>query len=310
MRILFAGTPQIAVPALRLLARQHEVCAVLCAPDAASGRNRHLISPPAKSAAQELAIPVVQPERIGSQARELVRPYRAELLVCVAYGRIFGPRFLSLFPCGGINLHPSLLPRHRGPAPIPAAILAGDVRSGVSVQALALEMDAGDIYAKREIELTGRETTGSLGEIAAREGAELLAEVVTAIEKGTVTPVPQNHTEATFSRMISKDDGRIDWRASAIEIDRAVRAYLPWPLAHTRYNELTLNILETTPIPDGESSVEPGTVVGVDKAAGILIQTGSGILSVQRLQLQNKRPLDWKSFLNGVRNFPGTPLGG
>ena len=310
MRILFAGTPQIAVPALRLLARQHEVCAVLCAPDAASGRNRHLIPPPAKSAAQELAIPVVQPDRIGSQARELVRPYRAELLVCVAYGRIFGPRFLSLFPRGGINLHPSLLPRHRGPAPIPAAILAGDVRSGVSVQALALEMDSGDIYAKREIELTGRETTGSLGVIAAQEGAELLAEVVTTIEKGTATPVPQNHADATFSRMISKDDGRIDWRASAIEIDRAVRAYLPWPLAHTRYNELTLNILETTPIPDGKSSVEPGTVVGVDKAAGILIQTGSGILSVQRLQLQNKRPLDWKSFLNGVRNFPGTPLGG
>jgi len=310
MRILFAGTPQIAVPALRLLSEQHEVCAVLCAPDAASGRNRQLIAPPAKTAAQELSVPVVQPERIGREARELVRPYGAELLVCVAYGRIFGPRFLSLFPRGGINLHPSLLPRHRGPSPIPAAILAGDTRTGVSVQELALEMDSGDIYAKREIELTGRETTGSLGVIAAQAGAQLLAEVVTAIEKGTATSVPQNPAEATFSHMISKDDGNIDWTASAIEIDRAVRAYLPWPLAHSRYNGLTLNILETVPIPEGESAVAPGTVVGVDKAAGILIQTGSGILSVQRLQLQNKRPLDWKSFLNGVRDFPGTPLGG
>lgn len=303
MRILFAGTPAIAVPTLHELVRgPHQVVGVLTNPDRPAGRGRSLVPTPVKQAALDHGLPVYQPTTLRSDARREIGAVKPDLLVCVAYGRIFGPKFLGLFPFGGINLHPSLLPRFRGPAPIPASILAGDARTGVSIQRLALEMDAGDILAQRSHPLDGSETTASLSEMLAREGAKLLSEVVDAIAGGTAVATAQQHAEATYSTMITKRHGRIDWSLPAAMIDRAVRAYTPWPQAWTTLDDKRLTVLAARVAETGGAdprSLQPGQVAPARKQ--ILVATGDGVLSIDRLQLAGKKPLDAAAFLNGVQ---------
>ena len=317
MRILFAGTPDIAVPSLDALqASRHRIVGVLTAPDRTAGRGRKLLPPPVKSRAAELGLPVLQPEQLRTQARAEVERLQPELLVCVAYGKFFGPKFLELFPAGAVNLHPSLLPRYRGPSPLPAPILNGDSETGVTVQDVALEMDAGDIFAQRAAHLTGTETAGALSERLAPVGAELLLEVADSIADGTAHPVPQDESQATFTTLISKSDGEIQWERPAVEIERAVRAYQPWPLAWTTFDGQRLNILGAEPVPGagsrsaGGDTPAPGAVLRVDTARGILVETGNGQLALTRLQLQSRKALSWDSFLNGVHSFIGAVLGG
>jgi methionyl-tRNA formyltransferase len=244
-----------------------------------------------------------------------------DLLASFAYGRIFGLRFLGLFPLGGINVHPSLLPRHRGATPIPAAILARDRETGVSVQRLALEMDAGDILTQERIPLSGRETTLSLSAIAAEKGAELLVKTLGDIELDKAAGTRQNDAEATYCSVIGKDDGLIDWSEGAEEIDAKIRAYTPWPLCWTVHRGRGLYILEGSPYrappprtqpgdPPQGGTAAPGTVLGTDGDFGILVQAGDGMLAVSRLQYAGKKALPWRDFLNGARDFVGSRLAG
>lgn len=313
MTVLFAGTPEIAVPSLQELAKTHTVCGVLSSPDRRAGRGRHTVASPVKLAALELGMPVIQPPRLGSEARVAASDLGAELLVVFAYGRIFGPKFLALFPEGGINVHPSLLPKYRGPSPIPAAILAGDTETGITIQKIALEMDAGDIFEQVVLRLDGSETAESLAARVAGEAAPVVRRVVDAIGTGTAVAVPQSEEGVSYCSVISKDDGAIDWSAPAARIERMVRAYHPWPTAHTTWGTRHLALLAATlaesATAQGAVAKRPGTVIGLDKREGILIQTGNGILAVQRLQLQSKKALDFKSFWNGVQGFDGAELG-
>lgn len=322
MRVLFAGTPEIAVPGLSLLAEEHTVVGVLTNPDRGSGRGRKVRPAPVKARALELGLTVIQPDRLDGEARKAVSALEPELLVTAAYGKIFGPRFLGLFPRGGINMHPSLLPRHRGPTPIPAAILAGDDKTGISVQELALEMDAGDILLQEDRPLYGNETAGELTAWAAETGGRMLREAVDLIEVGRAVRRPQEHEAATYCSFLSKEESWIDWSASAGEIDRRIRAYNPWPLARTIYDGEPLIIHEARPVPPGGGDVtgedpaaplrreyaagpgrgnppEPGRVFGVDKDFGILVQTGGGALGITRLQAPARKPMTWDAFLNG-----------
>lgn len=324
MRVLFAGTPEIAVPTLTAIhASSHELVGVLTAPDRPRGRGRKPARPVVADAAVELgpqsqsadrAIPVLQPETLRTQAREEVSRLEPGVLVCFAYGRIFGPRFLDLFPHGGLNVHPSLLPRYRGPAPIPAAILAGDAETGITVQRLALEMDTGDIVLQDPIALDGTETSSSLGRYVAERAGELVVRVLDALEAGTVEPRAQDHAAASYTRLVSKEDGEIDWTRPAAEIERMVRAYDPWPRAWTVMDGERLAILEAALAPEGRgnlaSASAPGTILGVDKELGILVETGNGLLALQRLHLQSRKPLEWRSFVNGMQELAGTVLGG
>ena len=314
MRILFAGTPEISVPSLDAIsASRHEIVGVLTAPDRQAGRGRRVAVNPVKARATELGLPVLQPERLGSDARIAVGELGADLIVCVAYRRIFGPKFLSLFEYGGINLHPSLLPRHRGPAPIPAAILSGDTETGVTVQALALEMDGGDILGRWTMKLSGSDTTGSLTDKLGSRGGRLVAEVVEAIAAGTSEPVPQAAEGVTYTKLIRKADGEISWGSPAQTIGRAVRAYNPWPLAFTTFRGRRLSILESSVVPakyGTSQGITPGTVVRVDNDRGILVETGDGQLALTKLQLQSRKVLSWNTFLNGVGDFVGAVLGG
>lgn len=323
MRILFAGTPDMAVPTLHALADAESVVGVLTAPDRSKGRGRRLLPSPVKAAAMERDVPVLQPPRLGAEAREAVRELEPEILVVVAYGRIFGPKFLSLFPRGGINLHPSLLPKYRGPSPIPAAILAGESRTGITVQRVAREMDSGDILRQEELPLSGTETTASLSDYVAREGAKLVLETVRDLAEGRAAPSPQDHDEASYCGLISKQDGEIDWSSSAARIERMTRAYNPWPGAYTFFGDQRLTIWRAEVLPAGPEAAglagaaapgaaegtNPGLVLGVDKARGILIQTGDGVLAAQRLQLQSRSAADWQSFLNGARDILNGTLG-
>ncbi|GHV11752.1 methionyl-tRNA formyltransferase [Spirochaetia bacterium] len=338
MRIIFAGSPAIAVPCLKAIAdmsdgdRSHhsdaggdshhsdvELAGVLTNADSPKGR--HGKPEPtevgaaaavfsAKLAAQGLSpIPILKPEKLMAEAREAVAVLKPDLLVSFAYGRIFGPKFLGLFPLGGINIHPSLLPGYRGPAPIPQAILNRDAETGITIQRLAVEMDSGDILLQERILLSGRETTASLSEDVGHRAATLLPEALRGIAAGTLAARPQDHSAATYCGLLSKDDGRIDWAKSAVEIDAQIRAFTPWPLSWTMHGGQYLYILKTEKAPAEKvtdtSETAPGAILGIDKQRGILVQTGDGVLAVTMLQYRTKKALEWRAFLNGVRDFTG-----
>ena len=320
MRVLFAGSPEIAVPSLNLLlASEHQLCGVLTNPDRERGRGRKVAFTAVKVAliASGKKIPLFQFPSLDAEAREIVAAVDADILAVYAYGRIFGPKFLSLFPYGGINVHPSLLPKYRGAAPIPWTILSGDQETGISVQQLSLEMDRGDILGRTFLTLQGDETTESLSHWAAREGAKLLVETLDRIEAGTVTPEPQREEEASWSGKISREDGLIDWKLPAAEIDRRIRAYFPWPRAYTHLDGNELYILEAEPLNENlpvenvqQADTGAGIVAGVDRKRGILVQTGDGLLAVARLQAKSRKAMDVTSFCNGYGPITGKALGG
>ena len=313
MRIVFAGTPDFAVPALDVLAAD-ELCAVLTAPDRPAGRRGALRAPAVKRAALARGLCVLQPERIGRTFTAELARLQPDLLVAVAYGKIFRPYFLAIFARGGLNVHPSLLPQWRGPAPIPAAILAGASRTGVTVQRLAAEVDAGDILAQREQPLDGTETSGSLAPRLAELGAALLREMVDAVAAGGERPRPQDAAAATYCPLLRKEHGCIDWCRPAETIERAVRAYDPWPRAFTTWGGRQLLVLEAAVARAGDGTVAlpqavPGQVVAVDREHGILVHTGAQRLWIKRLQLPGRKPLDWRAFANGHPEISGARLG-
>jgi len=322
LRVLFAGSPAIAVPCLRSLSEMElegkgvTLVGVLTNPDRP---RRHGEAEPTDVSAAASAldairrergfppIPQLKPEKLDAAAREDVAVLAPELLVSFAYGRIFGPRFLALFPLGGINIHPSLLPKYRGASPIPAAIFNREKETGVYIQKLAAEMDSGDIIASIKIGLSGRETTASLTETVSEKTALLLRELLLDFGPRAAAAKPQTG-EVVYCREIKKEAGLIDWGKSAVEIDAQIRAFTPWPLSFTRRGKDTLIILEAEiAAMQADANAPPGTVLGTN-SRGILVQTGDGILAVKRLQWQTKKALDWKAFCNGERDFVGTNL--
>jgi len=314
MRILFAGTPALAVPCLERIARAHDVAGVLTGRDRPAGRGRAPVSSPVKVKALSLGLRLFQPERLDTVFLDEVRALSADLLVVAAYGRIFRQLFLDIFPMGCINVHPSLLPRHRGPSPISAALLGGDHETGVTIQRIALKFDTGDILAQMRHLLNGEETTATLTDTLAGKGAELLASVVQGIAAGRPTvPIAQREEEASYCHPLRKEDGVVRWEEPAEIVERKVRAFDPWPRASTIHSGETLLLLKSHVYPDtlpAESAgTAPGTVLAADTKHGLLVGTGRGVLAVERLQLQFKKPLDWRPFLNGHPEIVGTRLG-
>jgi methionyl-tRNA formyltransferase len=327
MRILFAGSPSIAVPSLEILSMTEgiQLAGVLTNPDSPKGRSGKTLPTEVGEAAviisQRFAeqgmgtFPVLRPLKLDVSAREQITTLKPDLLVSFAYGRIFGPKFLALFPLGGINIHPSLLPQYRGASPIQAAILNGDAATGITVQTLANEMDSGDILVQEQVQLTGRETAGTLSEIMAQKACTLLPQVLAQIASGSTRSRAQDHGKASYCSLVSREDALINWNRSAVELDTAVRAYNPWPLARTVHKGKDLYIIRSSvySYSGQESKIKevgtPGVVLGIDKQAGILVQTGDGVLAVTELQYQAKKAHVWKDFMNGARDFAGSKLG-
>jgi len=311
MRILFAGSPRLAVPSLEAVCAHYPVVAVLTNPDRPSGRGGRLEATAVKGKALELGLPLLQPETLDSVFLEAVRELKADLLVVVAFGKIFKKDFLDLFSLGAINVHASLLPKFRGCSPISAAILAGERETGVTVQKLALKMDAGDVLGVRRIPLSGKETSESLSDTLSTHGAELLVTTLKEMEKDTLKPVPQDEEQATYCRLVGKEDGKVDWSREAEAVERMIRAYDPWPRAFTFYRGRRLNLLAggVFPEPMDTTGMPEGLVLAFDNRYGILVNTGGGVLCLTKLQLQAKKPMHWRSFLNGQKDFIGSRLG-
>ena len=316
IKIIFAGSPDAARLTLERLYEVQSTCGfeiagILSNPPSAKGRHKELIPTPVAAFGAEKGLPVFTPEHLDSQARQTISPLGADLLVSFAYGHIFGPKFLALFPLGGINLHPSLLPKYRGCTPVPAAILNRDKQTAVTVQTLSLKMDEGDILAQTLVNLNGTETGQSLLNYSAEEGAKLILEIIKKTASDGKLPEGQPQTgDASYTGIIKKEDGRIKWSDTAEEIEAKIRAYYPEPGCWCMENDSPLRILEAGLYSGNAetSSAAAGTVLEFSKPDGILIKTGKGILVVKKLQRQGKNAMDYKSFMNGARNFIGTVL--
>lgn len=318
MKVVFAGTPEIAVPSLEKIARRHEVVGVLTNPDRVRGRGRAPSFSPVKAKAVELGLPVFQFPSLKREAREAIARLEPDILAVFAFGRIFGPKFLSIFPLGGINVHPSLLPAYRGSIPIAAALINGDTYTGITIQYLAQDLDTGDILLQERISLDQRMNTEELSGIAAHRGADLLSEALNQLQEKTVQARPQDPLYASYCRKLHKQDGLIHWPLPASMIERMIRAYYPWPKAYTFWNGIQLSILKAKLLgPEQEASISnqeqgkkaPGQVLGIDRKNGILIQTGKGLLCAEELQLQGKKRMSWDAFINGNKSIIGSQLG-
>jgi methionyl-tRNA formyltransferase len=308
-RIVFMGTPDFAVPALQALARDHQVAGVVTQPDRPAGRGRRLVAPPVKEAAQALGLELFQPATLRPpEAVERLRAWQPELVVVAAFGQILRPEVLAIPPHGCLNIHASLLPRWRGAAPIPAAILAGDGRTGVTIMRMDEGLDTGPMLAQADWPIGLRDTAGSLTAALARLGASLLMEALPGWLAGAIAPRPQDEALATTCRTLHKEDGLLDWALPAAHLDRQVRACDPWPGAYTTWAGQRLRILRARPLPGGTAGAEPGRVV--DLAPGTAVATGEGLLELLEVQLAGKGAMDAHAFGQGRRDFAGSLLGG
>ena len=302
-RVVFAGTPRFAVPALRrLLEDGFDVAAVYTNPDRPTGRGRKLRSGPVKELAERHALSVLQPTALNDDGvvAEL-RAFDPAVLVVVAYGKILPAPILAVPTFGCINVHASLLPRWRGAAPIARAIEAGDERTGVTIMKMDRGMDTGPVLAMRAVPIGTRDNAETMHEVLARVGAELLSEVLPGVIRGEVRPVEQDHDAATYAPKLSKSEGRIDWRRSAPQISNQVRAFYPWPIAYTFHGAERIRVLDARIVSAtaGAPSTGPaGTVRGAAKE-GVEVFCGEGVLSLLRLQRDNGKPLPAGEFING-----------
>lgn len=308
-RIVFMGTPQFGVPVLEALVQHHEVVAVVTQPDRIAGRGQSRVQmPPVKALALAHGLRMLQPARLRRD-RETVAALReldADLFCIAAYGQILPHNVLDIPRHGCIGVHASLLPRLRGAAPIAAAILNGDAETGISLMLTDRGMDTGDVIAQASLPIAPDDTTESLSAQMARLGADLLIETIPPWLAGEIAPTPQDDALATYAPMISKDDGAIDWTLSAIEIDRRIRAYTPWPGSFCTCHGDRMKVLTAHPRPDWDGGLEPGTVICEGKTIGVA--TGQGLLVVDRLQPAGKRPMDAYQFSCGRREFVSSTL--
>ncbi|MGQ9682613.1 MAG: methionyl-tRNA formyltransferase [Anaerolineae bacterium] len=306
-RIVFMGTPEFAVPSLRALHERYEVTLVVTQPDRAAGRGRTLAAPAVKVAARDLGLPVYQPDSLRSpQALERLRAAEPEAIVVAAYGEILRQNVLSLPPKGCVNVHASLLPRHRGAAPIAAAILAGDAVTGITIMLMDEGMDTGPILAQAEEAIRPDDTTGSLTPRLAALGARLLQETLPRWLASEIVPQTQDSRRATYAPQVRKEDGRIDWTDPAEAIARQVRAFDPWPGAFTFWQGRRLRIVQAEAQPGWCGRQEPGTTLELNGRLGVA--TGEGALILNALQIEGKRCVDCAAFLRGQPGFVGAVL--
>ena len=308
LRIVFFGTPELAVPCIEAVTARHTVTAAVCQPDKPKGRGRKLVAPPVKAWAEEHGIPVVQPVKLNDGAFEAwLRTQQPDVCVLAAYGRLLRQPILDVPRHGFLNLHPSLLPKHRGPAPIRGALLEGAEVTGVTIMRLSLEMDAGDLLLQEEAPIRPDDTALTLTPRLAEQGAALMVRALELVETGQAVFTPQDDSQATFTRMFAKEDGRIRWDRPARDLHNLVRAAQPWPAAQCAFRGETFRILKTEII-EGDAEDSPGTIVEVGKDR-LVVATGAGRLAVLELQAPGKRAMAVADFLRGHEIAPGGGFG-
>ena len=313
MRLVFMGTPAFVVPVLEALLAEAEVqvVGVYTQPDRPRGRGRTVQLTPVKSAGANLELPVFQPVSLRSaRAQQELADLRPDVILVAAYGRFLPPEVLDLPPRGCLNLHPSLLPRYRGPAPVVTTILDGEAVTGVTLMQLDEGMDTGPILAQQEYPLNGDETAADLTEALFRTGAQLLLDNLEALAAGKLPAQPQDDSRATVTRKLERADGLADWTRSAVTLERQRRAFTPWPGLTTHWQDKSLRLLDVAPSnrPD-LAGADPGLVISLpseETPAGII--TADGILGLKAVQLEGRRATSIAEFLRGYPAFISSRL--
>lgn len=306
MKVVYMGTPDFAVGALEaILAAGHEVTAVVTQPDKPKGRSGQLAPCPVKECALSHGLNVFQPERIRRpEAVEILKQYPADIYVVAAFGQILSAEILHLPKYGCVNIHASLLPKYRGAAPIQWAVINGEKKSGVTIMQMDEGIDTGDILLQQEVELAADETGGSLFDRLAATGAELIVKALREIGDGTIKPIPQDEEKATHVGMLRKEDGRIDWKRPAEEIERLIRGLTPWPSA---YSVLDGKLIKLYAAEVTKEQGEAGEILAVTKD-GFTVGCGEGALRIRELQLEGKKRMKAEDFLRGFRLEAGQSL--
>jgi methionyl-tRNA formyltransferase len=309
-RIIFLGTPEFAVPSLDALAEHagFDLVGVVTQPDRPAGRGRSMRQSPVKERAAMLGLPVFQPETLRAQeAVDHLAAWRPDVLVVAAFGQILRTPVLELAPSGCINVHASLLPRWRGAAPIQYAIRAGDNETGVTIMKVDEGLDTGPMLARRTIPIAPDETGASLHEKLAALGAELLPPTLAGYLAGEIVPQPQPEEGVTLAPSLKKSAGEIDWTQSAVEVDRQVRAYTPWPGTFTDFEGSLLKIVAGAPLPSQRGNAPPGTLLV--EGGALTVQTGDGLYRLDTVQPAGKQQMSSEAFLAGRPDAPGVRLG-
>lgn len=298
MRIVFAGTPEFAVPPLRaLLNSTHDICGVYTQPDRPAGRGRKLTPSPVKVLAQESGLPVFQPETLKDEAAQTqLRNLKPDLMVVVAYGLLLPRAVIDIPPLGCINIHASLLPRWRGAAPIQRSILAGDSETGVTIMYIEPRLDAGPMLLKKPCPIGPDDTASDLHDRLSRIGAEALLETLPSIAAGTAQPEIQDESLVTHAAKINKDDAQLDWSRPAAELQCQVRAFNPWPVAETVYRDQILRVWRATVVPASRSE-PPGSLL-ID-GENLDVVTGHDCLRLLEIQLPGGKRISARDFING-----------
>ena len=302
------GTPEFAVPVLAALVDSgYDVAGAYTRPDKPAGRGRRVAPPPVKLYADHNGMPVFQPSSLKpARVNEELASLSPEVIVVAAYGRFLPRSVLELPPLGCLNVHPSLLPKHRGPSPVASAVLNGDPVTGVTIMKIDEGTDSGPIIARQETAVGPREDAEELTKRLFQMGAGLLVEVLPAWGRGEIRAEPQDESQATTTRLLSREDGRIDWQVGAAHIARQVLAYAPWPGSFTYWGGKLLKVLEADAV-DSPCPL-PGQVTSLPDG-GLGIGAGEGVLVVHRLQLAGKRAMDAREFVQGHGGFVGSFLG-
>jgi methionyl-tRNA formyltransferase len=310
MRTVFMGTPGFAVPILAaLLDAGHEVVGVYTQPDRPVGRRGRPAPSPVKEAAVEEKLPVFQPPSLKREtAQEELAGLAPDVIVVAAYGLFLPTATLDLPPLGCLNVHPSLLPKYRGPSPVAASILNGDSETGITVIRLDEGMDSGPIVAQRKTAIGADEDGVGLTARLFGMGAELMVETLPKWAAGHIVAVPQDNASASTTKLLKREDGEIDWGRDAARIARQVRAYQPWPGAFTKWRGKLLKVLEAAEAAAHAPDAVPGQVIALPDG-GLGVATAHGVLAVRRLQMEGSRASDAVEFLRGHGDIMGAVLG-
>lgn len=305
MKIVFAGTPDFAVPSLAALVKsRHKVALVVTQPDRPAGRHRHLTPPPVKMTALQNGIPVIQPESINlPDPMAAIQAIEPDALVVVAYGNILSRRTLKIPRLGNFNVHASLLPLYRGAAPIARSIQNCDRETGITIQRVVFEVDAGPILAQRAIAIGKKENSGQLSDRLAVIGGEMIVAALDAIEEGRSVEVPQDASRMTIAPKLTKNEGHIPWHLDADALDCFIRAMTPWPGAYAFFHDTRVVILDAESYVSETSSCAPGTVVRAD--AELVVAAGRGCIAIRSIKPEGGRAMDAGAFLRGHAVKPG-----
>jgi methionyl-tRNA formyltransferase len=311
MNLIFCGTPQFAVPTLQALIREgFAIQLVVTNRDEPSGRGYEPRPSPVKRLAEERGLVILHPARLRDRWTQVfLSGFQPDVIAVVAYGHIFPPWMIDLPRLGCVNLHASLLPKYRGAAPIPWAIIRGERITGVSTMKMDAGLDTGDVLLQREIEIADEDTTETLSERMSALGAELLVDTLRGLDRAEIRPHPQEHGLATLAPRLKKEDGQIDWSATAKEVARRVRGLRPWPGAYTRFRGKTLQLWSATAVEVGTSgAMESGALVA--EGGRLLVGCGhSTVLEIREAQLADRKRMSARDFLNGVRLAAPEKLG-